>query len=112
MARDRAGGAGRRPRLANDMREADDTFTARERGFAPRRELRNNAGNNAMIIDCHAHVFQSWEGACGHPSSEIHRRYIQKVQTRTAARVYRARDGKQFSGQLLFKEGDNSWSRA
>ena len=63
-----------------------------------------------MIIDCHAHVFQSWEGACGHPSSEIHRRYIQKVQTRTAARVYRARDGKQFSGQLLFKEGQNGWS--
>jgi predicted TIM-barrel fold metal-dependent hydrolase len=63
-----------------------------------------------MIIDCHAHVFQSWEGACGHPSGEIHRRYIQKVQTRTAARVYRARDGKQCSGQLLFKEGDNGWS--
>lgn len=63
-----------------------------------------------MIIDCHAHVFQSWEGACGHPSSEIHRRYIQKVQTRTSARVYRARDGKQFSGALLFKDGDNSWS--
>src|SRR5690349_18563804 len=63
-----------------------------------------------MIIDCHAHVFQSWEGACGHPSSEIHRRYIQKVQTRTNARVYRARDGKQFSGQLLFEEGKNGWS--
>ncbi len=63
-----------------------------------------------MIIDCHAHVFQSWEGACGHPSSEIHRRYIQKVQTRTAARVYRARDGKPFSGQVLFEEGKNGWS--
>jgi predicted TIM-barrel fold metal-dependent hydrolase len=65
---------------------------------------------NAMIVDCHAHVFQSWEGACGHSSGEIHRRYIQKVQTRTSARVYRARDGKQFSGQLLFKEGQNGWS--
>jgi hypothetical protein len=28
----------------------------------------------AMIIVCHAHVFQIWEGAYGHPSSEIHRR--------------------------------------
>lgn len=63
-----------------------------------------------MIIDCHAHVFQYWEDACGHPSSELHRRYIQKVQTRTAARVYRARDGKQFSGQLLFEQGKNGWS--
>lgn len=63
-----------------------------------------------MIIDCHAHVFQSWEGACGHVSSEIHRRYIQKVQTRTSAKVYRARDGKGFSGALLFNEGDNSWA--
>jgi predicted TIM-barrel fold metal-dependent hydrolase len=63
-----------------------------------------------MIIDCHAHVFQSWHGACGHPSAEIHRRYLQKVQTRTSARVYRGRDGKVFSGALLFEEGDNSWA--
>ncbi|MGE0749247.1 MAG: amidohydrolase family protein [Variibacter sp.] len=63
-----------------------------------------------MIIDCHAHVFQSWAGACGHPSSEIHRKYIQKVQTRTAARVFRARDGKEVSGAVLFKAGDNSWA--
>ncbi|MGH7118302.1 MAG: amidohydrolase family protein, partial [Acetobacteraceae bacterium] len=63
-----------------------------------------------MIIDCHAHVFQRWAGPCGHASSEIHRRYIQKVQTRTVARVFRARDGKEASGQLLFREGDNSWA--
>jgi predicted TIM-barrel fold metal-dependent hydrolase len=63
-----------------------------------------------MIIDCHAHVFQSWVGACGHPSSEIHRKYIQKVQTRTAARVFRARDGKEVSGAVLFEAGDNSWA--
>lgn len=63
-----------------------------------------------MIIDCHAHVFQNWEGACGLPSSEIHRRYMQKVQTRTSAKVFRARDGKAFSGALLFQEGENSWS--
>lgn len=63
-----------------------------------------------MIVDCHAHVFQHWAGACGHPSSEIHRRYIQKVQTRTAARVFRARDGKVVSGALLFEPGRNGWS--
>jgi predicted TIM-barrel fold metal-dependent hydrolase len=63
-----------------------------------------------MIIDCHAHVFQHWAGACGHPSSEIHRKYIQKVQTRTSARVFRARDGKEVSGAVLFREGDNSWA--
>jgi predicted TIM-barrel fold metal-dependent hydrolase len=63
-----------------------------------------------MIIDCHAHVFQSWEGACGHPSSEIHRKYMQKVQTRTSARVFRGRDGKAVSGAVLFNEGENGWS--
>jgi predicted TIM-barrel fold metal-dependent hydrolase len=63
-----------------------------------------------MIIDCHSHVFQAWEGACGHPSSEIHRNYIQKVQTRTAAKVFRSRDGKQVSGAVLFREGQNAWS--
>lgn len=63
-----------------------------------------------MIIDCHAHVFQHWADACGHPSREIHRRYIQKVQTRTVARVFRARDGKVVSGALLFEPGRNGWS--
>lgn len=63
-----------------------------------------------MIIDCHAHVFQHWAGACGHPSSEIHRKYMQKVQTRTSARVFRARDGKEVSGAVLFNPGDNSWA--
>lgn len=63
-----------------------------------------------MIIDCHAHVFQHWAGACGHPSIEIHRKYMQKVQTRTSARIFRAKDGKEVSGSVLFKEGDNGWS--
>lgn len=63
-----------------------------------------------MIIDCHAHVFQDWAGACGHPSAEIHRNYMQKVQTRTSARIYRSRDNKEFAGSLLFQDGDNSWA--
>jgi predicted TIM-barrel fold metal-dependent hydrolase len=63
-----------------------------------------------VIIDCHAHVFQHWAGACGHSSREVHRRYMQKVQTRTSSRVFRARDGAEASGALLFHEGRNGWS--
>ncbi len=63
-----------------------------------------------MIIDCHAHVFQHWAGPCGHLSNEVHRRYMQKVQTRTSARVFRVRDGKVMSGALLFREDKNGWS--
>jgi predicted TIM-barrel fold metal-dependent hydrolase len=63
-----------------------------------------------MIVDCHAHVFQHWADACGHDSSDTHRRYMQKVQTRTAARVFRARDGKPVSGGLLSEPGQNGWS--
>ncbi|WP_439578283.1 amidohydrolase family protein [Elioraea sp.] len=63
-----------------------------------------------MIIDCHAHVFQHWAGPCGHSSREIHRRYMQKVQTRTSSRVFRVRDGTEVSGSLLFHKGRNGWS--
>lgn len=63
-----------------------------------------------MIVDCHAHVFQDWAGAGGHPSAEIHRKYLQKVQTRTSARVYRSRDNKEFAGSALFRDGDNAWT--
>lgn len=62
-----------------------------------------------MIIDCHAHVFQAWTGACGHPSQNIHLKYMQKIQTRTSAKVFRGRDGKQVSGTVLFEPSDNSW---
>ena len=27
-----------------------------------------------MIVDCHAHVFQHWSGAFGHPSAAVHPR--------------------------------------
>jgi predicted TIM-barrel fold metal-dependent hydrolase len=63
-----------------------------------------------MIIDCHAHVFQHWADPCGHPSREIHRTYIQKVQTRTSANVIRARDGADVTGSVLFEAGQNGWS--
>jgi hypothetical protein len=29
-----------------------------------------------MIVDCRAHVFENWHGACGHPSVDIHLKYI------------------------------------
>ena len=42
-----------------------------------------------MIIDCHAHVFTHWIGACGHPTRDIHKRYLQRVVTRTVAPTFR-----------------------
>ncbi|MCC6471706.1 MAG: amidohydrolase [Alphaproteobacteria bacterium] len=63
-----------------------------------------------MIIDCHAHVFQHWQGACGHPSNAVHLKYLQKVVTRPSARAYRARDGKEIKPTMLFRPGDNTWA--
>jgi predicted TIM-barrel fold metal-dependent hydrolase len=63
-----------------------------------------------MIIDGHAHVFQHFSEASGHPSRAIHFKYMQKVQTRTVARVFRARDGHDVSGSVLFRPSDNSWA--
>ncbi len=63
-----------------------------------------------MIVDCHAHVFQHWAGACGHKSREIHRKYLQKVLTRPAARIFRARDGKEVDAGALSDPADGSWA--
>jgi predicted TIM-barrel fold metal-dependent hydrolase len=63
-----------------------------------------------MIIDCHAHVFQNWHGACGHPSIDVHLKYIQKNVTRPAAETFRIRDGKRVKPGLLFRDGDNTWA--
>jgi predicted TIM-barrel fold metal-dependent hydrolase len=63
-----------------------------------------------MIIDCHAHVFQNWSGACGHPSADIHRKYIQKNVTRPAATTLRLRDGAQVKPSMLFRPDDNTWA--
>jgi len=61
-----------------------------------------------MIIDCHAHVFQNWHGACGHRSIDVHLKYIQKNVTRPAAETFRVRDGKRVKPGLLFREGANT----
>ena len=63
-----------------------------------------------MIIDCHAHVFQNWKDPCGHPSIDIHLKYLQKVVTRPAARAFRARDGKEIKPDALFDPRDNTWA--
>jgi predicted TIM-barrel fold metal-dependent hydrolase len=63
-----------------------------------------------MIVDCHAHVFQHWSGACGHPSAAVHLKYLQKVVTRPAARAFRARDGAEVRPSMLFRAGDNTWA--
>lgn len=63
-----------------------------------------------MIIDCHHHVIQHWIGACGHPSREVHARYIQKMLTRTVAATYRARDGAPSDTKALFRPGEEGWS--
>ncbi len=63
-----------------------------------------------MIVDCHAHVFEHWSDACGHPSAAVHLKYLQKVVTRPAARAFRVRDGAQVSTSMLFRAGDNTWA--
>src|SRR6266540_4418117 len=63
-----------------------------------------------MIIDSHAHVFENWHGACGHPSVDIHLKYIQKNVTRPAAKTFRVRDGKEVKPTMLFRSEDNTWS--
>ena len=63
-----------------------------------------------MIVDCHAHVFEHWIGACGHPNSRQHKLYLQRMLTRTIARTYRTRDGRRADTKALFRENDNSWN--
>ena len=63
-----------------------------------------------MIVDSHAHVFENWQGACGHPSRAIHLKYLQKTVTRPAARTFRLRDGAEVKPTMLFRAGDNTWN--
>ncbi len=63
-----------------------------------------------MIIDSHAHIFQSWQGPAGHPSAAIHLKYLQKTVTRPSAKAFRARDGKEVKTSMLFRPGDNTWA--
>jgi hypothetical protein len=63
-----------------------------------------------MIIDCHAHVFTHWIGACGHPTRDVHNRYLQRMITRTAASTFRARDWARADTKALYRTDDAGWS--
>jgi predicted TIM-barrel fold metal-dependent hydrolase len=63
-----------------------------------------------MIIDCHAHVFAHWIGACGHPTRDIHSRYLQRMITRTVASTFRARDGAPADTRALYRADDAGWT--
>jgi predicted TIM-barrel fold metal-dependent hydrolase len=63
-----------------------------------------------MIIDSHAHIFQHWAGPGGHPTREVHWKYIQKNVTRPSALVRRMRDGASADAGGLFRPGDPGWS--
>ncbi len=63
-----------------------------------------------MIVDCHAHVFDHWIGACGHSTRDVHNRYLQRMITRTVASSFRARDGARADTQALYRADDAGWS--
>ena len=63
-----------------------------------------------MIVDCHAHVIQNWIGACGHPTRDLHMKYLQRVIAGTVARTYRARDGAPADTKALIRADDPGWS--
>ena len=63
-----------------------------------------------MIIDCHAHVFTHWIGACGHPTRDVHNRYLQRMITRTAASTFRTRDWARADTKALYHTDDAGWS--
>ncbi len=63
-----------------------------------------------MIIDCHAHVFQNWDGLCGHPSRDVRMKYLQRGLAYRAAKAFRTRDGKPADDLALLEPGKSGWS--
>ena len=64
-----------------------------------------------MIVDCHAHVIQNWIGACGHPTRDLHMKYLQRVIAGTVARTYRARDGAPADTKALIRADEHGMER-
>jgi predicted TIM-barrel fold metal-dependent hydrolase len=62
-----------------------------------------------MIVDCHAHVFEAWTEPCGHPSVEIHLKYLQRMAARSAARAFRLRDGAPATTAALARGAAPGW---
>ena len=73
-------------------------------------QRRPASGNGPMIVDCHAHVIQNWIGACGHPTRDLHMKYLQRVIAGTVARTYRARDGAPADTKALIRADEAGWS--
>jgi predicted TIM-barrel fold metal-dependent hydrolase len=46
-----------------------------------------------MIVDAHAHIFPQLAGACGYPTADDHRRFLQLYIATHGEPVYRLRDG-------------------
>jgi predicted TIM-barrel fold metal-dependent hydrolase len=63
-----------------------------------------------MIIDCHAHVFAHWIGPCGHPTRDIHNKYLQRMITRTVASTFRTRDWAKADTKALYRSDDPGWT--
>jgi predicted TIM-barrel fold metal-dependent hydrolase len=63
-----------------------------------------------MIVDCHAHVIQSWVGSCGHPTRDIHIKYLQRMLAHTVASIFRARDGAPGDTRALLDPNNQGWS--
>ena len=63
-----------------------------------------------MIIDCHAHVIQNWNSNCGHSTSAIHLKYLQRNLAFTVARAFSKRDGRPCGLTELLDAHDHSWN--
>jgi predicted TIM-barrel fold metal-dependent hydrolase len=63
-----------------------------------------------MIVDCHAHIFTHWIGACGHPTRDVHNKYLQRMITRTVAATFRTSDWAKADTRALYRQGDAGWS--
>ncbi|MGQ0664645.1 MAG: amidohydrolase family protein [Pseudomonadota bacterium] len=62
-----------------------------------------------MIVDCHHHIIQHWIGACGHPTRDLHAKYLQWSLARTVAKTFRQRDGAPADTRALYRQGAASW---
>ncbi len=63
-----------------------------------------------MIVDCHAHVIENWIGTGGHPTRDIHAKYIQRMLAFTSAKTFHARTGKSADTKALLDPRDRGWS--
>ena len=64
-----------------------------------------------MIVDCHAHVFAHWIGACGASDARGPQALpAARRHTHGRRRPSRLRDGKRADTKALFRAGDDGWT--